>query len=124
MAVLFSTFPVAQSIPEQFQLQVFDVKFPCVILPYESMTQTSDSRLNWGFAWYCCYFFLKSANQKTQVRRDVNRLVASLMAWSISICAGGVFPHTGFAGEAFDPKSLRHSLMGKVIANGWRQGSL
>ena len=38
MAVLFSTFPVAQSIPEQFQLQVFDVKFPCVILPYESMT--------------------------------------------------------------------------------------
>jgi len=70
------------------------------------------------------FFFGNQLIKKTQVRRDVNRLVASLMAWSISICAGGVFPHTGFAGEAFAPKSLRHSLMGKVIANGWRQGSL
>ena len=57
-----------------------------------------------------------------QVRRDINRLVARLVSWSLSVATVGTFPDRGFAGEVFDPKTLRHSLKGKLLANGWRQG--
>ncbi|CAL1140028.1 unnamed protein product [Cladocopium goreaui] len=74
--------------------QVMDIKFPCVILGYESM--------------------------KSNVRREVHRRVCELLAWSMSYATAGVFPMTGFRNEEFDPKSFRYVMRGQPLAQGWR----
>ena len=76
---------------------------PCIVFPNQKWKQTLFGTV-------------------AQVRRDINRLVARLVSWSLSVATAGTFPDRGFAGEVFDPKSLRHSLKGKLVANGWRQG--
>ncbi|CAL1166148.1 unnamed protein product, partial [Cladocopium goreaui] len=75
------------------QEQVFDIKFPSVILAYESM-------------------------KSYEVRKGVHRRVCELWAWSLSCAAAGVFPTTGLDGEEFDPKSYRYKMRGLPLARG------
>ena len=50
-----------------------------------------------------------------QVRADVNREIAKLMAWSLHYAALGVYPHRGFYGEPFQSNTYRASLAGQPI---------
>ena len=105
--------------------KVFDVKFPIAVIPYESMTETTVPRFqrrslkreplevfSWPLPSLCM----------AQVRRNVHRLLARIVGWSLAFTAEGKFPETGFVGERFHPNSLRFTLRGKQMADGWRRG--
>ena len=56
----------------------------------------------------------------SEVRKQVERTVAQLAAWSISISSPGIAPSVGFAGEAFDRNSTRFQMRGKQLASGFK----
>lgn len=72
---------------------VFDSKFPVAILPHQSM-------------------------QTESVKRDVHRLVAKVIGWSLKISASGIGPTTGPFGETLTGE--RAMMAGKPLASGWR----
>ena len=55
-----------------------------------------------------------------QVRADVNRQIANLMAWSLHYAALGVYPHRGFYDEPFESNTYRASLAGQPIAGEYK----
>lgn len=63
----------------------------------------------------------KCVLRSEQVRDEVHRHVAKLMAWSMKFAAEGKFPTVGFHDEEFDRKSVRHRLAGAELAQGWRR---
>ena len=56
-----------------------------------------------------------------KVRKEVERTVAKLAAWSISLSSKGIGPQVGFAGEEFQPHSTRFKMRGQNLANGWKK---
>ena len=55
-----------------------------------------------------------------QVRDEVHRHVAKLMAWSMDYAMQGKSPEMGFHNEKFENGSLRQKLAGADIGKGWR----
>ena len=104
--------------------KVWDVKFPTVILPRNSM---HDEDVLWLFEEFL-YFVIRFKPSEAvrwwgvlcQVAAEVHRRVAKLMAWSMSFARKGTFPTCGFDGEEFDRKSLRFQMRGQPIARGLR----
>ena len=98
--------------------KVWDIKFPCVIIPHESMKKPQVSWLNFvsvpqpNLLWH----------RAGQVKALVHELVGRLLAWSMTFASAGTFPLTGFLGEDLDPKSFRLSRRGQTLTGGWRQG--
>lgn len=72
---------------------VFDSKFPVAILPHQSM-------------------------QTESVKRDVHRLIAKIIGWSLRISASGIAPTVGAFGETLTGE--RAMMSGKPLASGWR----
>ena len=46
-------------------------------------------------------------------------MIAEVTAWSMRVCASGMFPTTGFNGEQFEKNTYRYKLQGKPIAGEW-----
>lgn len=92
--------------------QVWDSKFPCVVLPYSAFRSWPDSRP------------VMSDASAVEVKKAVREHVASLMAWSAKVATSGVFPAKGFWNEAFKPKSWRGKMAGQELALGWRRDCL
>lgn len=57
-----------------------------------------------------------------KVKKSVHRHVAELVSWSMKCAAAGKWPSVGFAGEAFNPKTIRAQNANKPLASGWRHG--
>ena len=55
-----------------------------------------------------------------QVQDEVNRTIASLVAWSMEIATSGIALDKGFAGEEFAKNMYRYDMQGKQLANGWK----
>ena len=55
-----------------------------------------------------------------KVRKQVERVVAQLAAWSISWSSRGLAPMVGFHGEPFEKGSTRYAMRGKEMAKGFR----
>lgn len=71
---------------------VWDVKFPLVVLPYECVRSPS-------------------------VKEGVQATVAKLIKWSLECAASGVFPEQGFMGETLLGK--RSEWAGKPCGGSW-----
>lgn len=56
----------------------------------------------------------------TQVRQDVNSVLAQLVAWSLRIAAQGVAPQQGFYQEEFDRSTYRFAMRGQQLSCGWK----
>lgn len=87
--------------------QVWDCKFPVVIIPHYAMTLPQ--------AICLCH-----ALPFCEVKASANRAIADVLAWSFEIASKGTFPTKGFYDEDFCPKSWRYSVRGSTVANGWR----
>lgn len=74
---------------------VWDIKFPMVVLPHSAMHEDG-------------------------VAAEVHRRVAKLAAWSLKHAAKGIFPDKGMDGEEFHPKTLRFKMKGEPLGLGWR----
>lgn len=59
-----------------------------------------------------------------EVKHEVHKRVAELIAWSMKAATCGTWPMAGLDGEKFDPKSVRGQLCGQPLANGWRLAEL
>ena len=58
--------------------------------------------------------------QTPQVRREVNNVIAQLVAWSVDLAAKGVAPDVGFYNEPFEKGTYRFSMKGRQLSSGWR----
>ena len=56
----------------------------------------------------------------TKVRKQVEKTVARLAAWSIHWSSKGIGPPVGFNGEEFPAGSSRFKMKDQVLANGWK----
>ena len=54
------------------------------------------------------------------MRAAVNKTIAEIASWSISIATSGIAPSVGFGGEQFPEKSDRALKAGTTLAKGWR----
>lgn len=59
-------------------------------------------------------------NRAFKVKREVHRIVAKLLAWSMEWASKGQFPLAGFHDEEFPQNSFRFSKRGQSLACGWR----
>ena len=69
------------------------------------------------------FFGIKSLCTKPkmpQVRREVNNVIAQLVAWSVDLAAKGVAPDVGFYNEPFEKGTYRFSMRGRKLSSGWR----
>lgn len=66
------------------------------------------------------YFFLVPPFKLQQVRADVNKEIAKLMAWSLHYAALGVYPHRGFYDEPFESNTYRASVAGQPVAGEYK----
>ena len=55
-----------------------------------------------------------------EVSKAVNKKIAELASWSISIASMGLAPWVGFENEEFSKDTYRHELRGKELALGWK----
>ena len=55
-----------------------------------------------------------------EVSKAVNKKIAELASWSISIASMGLAPWSGFEAEEFKSGTYRHGLRGKELALGWK----
>lgn len=55
-----------------------------------------------------------------QVRQHVNKVIAEVTSWSMTIAASGCAPCVGFYGEEFDKGSYRYGFAGQELAMGWK----
>ena len=54
-----------------------------------------------------------------QVKRQVNKQVSGLVAWSLKHAASGLAPTEGFYGEGFQRNTWRSEMAGKRLSNGF-----
>ncbi len=100
--------------------KVLDIKFPCVILPHEAMKKKTVTCLQFlGFPETSSFIRLWAPTDD-KVKKQIHRLVAKLLAWSMSWASAGQFPTVGFQGENFEKKSFRFAKRGQKIGAGWR----
>ena len=97
--------------------KVFDVKFPCVIIPHEWIPKSAA----WLHVASCCLSETSSLTLGREVSQEVHRHVAKLMSWSMECALQGKGPHAGFHGEQFEENSLRQRLAGATLAKNWRR---
>lgn len=110
-------------------LQVWDHKYPLVIIPGVSMRKPSAPRQQPFFynpLWYpyhpipLLFFRRLSHLLLLEVKDAAHRHVARLVSWSMEIAASGVWPAEGYHQEELSPKTLRGKLAGEPLARGWR----
>ena len=77
---------------------VWDCKFPLCILPHTALASEN-------------------------IRHDVHRRVAEILAWSMQFAGTGFAPTVGEDGGRFG-SAWRHSLAGSQLAGGWRMAYL
>ncbi|CAK9018521.1 Uncharacterized protein SCF082_LOCUS14128 [Durusdinium trenchii] len=62
----------------------------------------------------------ESEMQNLSVRKNMEKVVAEITAWSLRHGASGVAPMEGFYGEQFPKRSFRSRIAGKPLACGYR----
>jgi len=67
-------------------------------------------RLNFTRHWFLMSQF--------EVRKDVNKTIADVVAWSMDYAASGRYPTRGFYNEEFGDGTYRKSVGGRLIAAG------
>ena len=94
--------------------EVWDIKFPLVIIPHEAMKKPSAPSLQKR---------LPPIQAAVEVKAAVHRHVCKLLAWSMRFAARGLWPTVGYRNEIFQDGTLRASMAGQPLAKPWRRGS-
>ena len=99
-----------------------DKKFICSLVPHEKCT-TPRLLSNRGKSFSTLVSSRPPTAQELeclQVRKEVNREMAKIFAWSFKCCIDGVWPAVGFYGEEFVKRTARSRDAGKPFDTPWR----
>ena len=55
-----------------------------------------------------------------QVKSQVHKAIAKLLAWSLTWASAGIFPSQGLGGEEFGKRTYRYANKGNKLSGGWR----